>query len=170
MFYIAFTSKGHRRRAMAIDRKDLEERFEQMADAELIRRLSSGTLTQLATEVASVELRKRGLVIAERKEREGRSEASVSEPADARAPEDLVAVARMLTPTEAHILVARLVTEGIHAVVADAHFVQANLLLAPAVGGVRVLVPESQLSRAREVKAALARGDYALRDDEPRHS
>jgi hypothetical protein len=150
--------------AMTIDRKDLERRFDQMADAELIRRLNSGTLTKLVAEVASAELRKRGLTLPERE----RPVATVeNEPAEAAVvPGDLVAVARLLTPTEAHILAARLVAEGIHAVVADANFVQANDLYFLAVGGVRVLVPESQLSAAREVKAALARGDYALREDD----
>jgi hypothetical protein len=105
----------------------------------------------------------RGLTFPERE----RPVANVkNEPPDPVAHEDLVSVARLLTPTEAHILAARLVAEGIHAVVADANIVNANNLLFLAVGGVRVLVPKSQLSAALDVKEALARGDYALREDD----
>lgn len=80
---------------------------------------------------------------------------------------DLVEVARFLTPTEAYILQGRLLADGVPAVVADAGLVQTNALLAIAVGGVRVMVPASFRSAAGEISAALARGDYALDEDEP---
>ena len=37
--------------------------------------------------------------------------------------------------------------------------------MAPAMGGVRVLVPESFIGQSQEVLEALARGDFALGDD-----
>ncbi|MCD2515202.1 hypothetical protein LQ564_02610 [Massilia sp. G4R7] len=45
---------------------------------------------------------------------------------------------------------------------ADAHLMQADLLLAPALGGVRILVPSDFLQQSADVLAGLARGDYAL--------
>jgi hypothetical protein len=39
-------------------------------------------------------------------------------------------------------------------------------LLTAAVGGVRVMVPESYLQQAKEIIAAFNRGDFQLRDDE----
>lgn len=83
------------------------------------------------------------------------------DPAD----DPLTSIASFITPTEAYVLQGRLEAEGIRAVVADAETVQMNSLLSPALGGVRVLVPRSAVSRAHEIKAAIARGDYALDED-----
>ncbi len=80
--------------------------------------------------------------------------------------DELQLFVRLLDPTEAYILQGRLCAEGIRAVIADAQMVQANLLLAIAVGGVRLLVPAGQLAAARAVYEALQRGDYALGADE----
>lgn len=70
-----------------------------------------------------------------------------------------------LDPLQAHIVRARLEAEGIAARLADAHLLQLHPLLAPAVGGVRVLVPAAQAAAARAIIAALADGAYALDDD-----
>ena len=73
-------------------------------------------------------------------------------------------VARRLVPTEAHLLCGCLRAAGIAAVVADDQHVQVNFLLAPALGGTRVLVPEADLEAARAVLAAYERGDFTLPD------
>ena len=78
---------------------------------------------------------------------------------------DLFMVAQCLDPMEAHTACGCLVAAGIPAVIADNNHVQAYQLLAPAVGGVRVLVPESFIQQAKEVLEALARGDFALGED-----
>jgi hypothetical protein len=78
---------------------------------------------------------------------------------------DLFMVAQYLDPMEAHTACGCLVAAGVPAVVADNNHVQANQLMAPAMGGVRVLVPEAYLAQSQEVLAALARGDFALGDD-----
>ncbi|MES2075916.1 MAG: DUF2007 domain-containing protein [Pseudomonadota bacterium] len=78
---------------------------------------------------------------------------------------DFRLVARRLVPTDAHVLRGCLVAAGIRAVVTDDQHTQANLLLAPALGGARVLVPEADLVLAREILAAFERGDLALPDD-----
>ncbi|MCZ4306661.1 DUF2007 domain-containing protein [Zoogloeaceae bacterium G21618-S1] len=75
---------------------------------------------------------------------------------------DWLLVARCLDPTEAHLLCACLKASGLSAMVADANLVQTHSLIAVAVGGARVLVPEAQLERAKAVLEAYHRGDFAL--------
>jgi hypothetical protein len=75
---------------------------------------------------------------------------------------DLVEVARLLDPVEAEMLRGRLEAEGVPAMVADTH--AAHMLFRSLIGGVRVLVPEAGLERAREILKADARGDYAIDD------
>ncbi|VXC55242.1 putative signal transducing protein [Massilia sp. 9I] len=75
---------------------------------------------------------------------------------------DLFIIARYLVPIDATLAQGCLVAAGIPAVLADAHLMQADLLLAPALGGVRILVPSDYLQQAGEVLEGLARGDYAL--------
>lgn len=78
---------------------------------------------------------------------------------------DLVIVAKCLVPTDAYLLQGCLVAGGVPAVVADANHVQADLLIAPALGGVRILAPASYVALAEEILAAYERGDYRLDDD-----
>ncbi|MGZ8288170.1 MAG: putative signal transducing protein [Telluria sp.] len=78
---------------------------------------------------------------------------------------DLFVVAKCLVPTDAYLVQGCLVASGIPAVVADANHVQADLLMAPALGGVRILVPASWLDEARRVLDAFERGAFALGDD-----
>ncbi|WP_269143390.1 putative signal transducing protein [Massilia phyllostachyos] len=75
---------------------------------------------------------------------------------------DLFIIARYLIPMEATLAQGCLAAAGIPAVLADAHLMQADLLLAPALGGVRILVPSDFLQQSADVLAGLARGDYAL--------
>ena len=153
---------------MQPSREELCEQFALLGDTELLRRFRSGDLTELAEEAAAAELRRRGVPIAE-------TPAWFSAAADAaRGADELVLLARVLTPTEAYILQGRLQAEGIPVTVADDQLVQTNALLTLAVGGVRLLVPQSRLQAAREVLAAIARGDYVLDDNaalpEPRET
>ncbi|OON60693.1 hypothetical protein B0920_17160 [Massilia sp. KIM] len=78
---------------------------------------------------------------------------------------DLFIVARYMVPLDANLAQGCLVAAGVPAVLADAHLMQTDLLLAPALGGVRVLVPAEFLVQAAAVLDGLARGDYALDDD-----
>jgi hypothetical protein len=78
---------------------------------------------------------------------------------------DLFEVARYLIPMEASLVQGCLTASGIPAVLADAHLVQTDLLLAPALGGVRILVPEEYLQQAQAVLAAFQRGEFALGED-----
>jgi len=78
---------------------------------------------------------------------------------------DLMVVARFFSPTDAYMLQSCLEAHGVPAVVADAHLVQANQFLTTAVGGVRVLVPESHFERGMAVRKAFEAGEYELDDD-----
>lgn len=62
-------------------------------------------------------------------------------------------VAAFSTPTEAHLLVARLVSAGIGAVVRDEFTVTFNWLLSNAIGGVKVEVPDEDYDAARAIAA-----------------
>ncbi len=75
---------------------------------------------------------------------------------------DLFIIARYLIPMEATLAQGCLAAAGIPAVLADAHLMQTDLLLAPALGGVRILVPSDYLQQSAAVLEGLARGDYAL--------
>jgi hypothetical protein len=78
---------------------------------------------------------------------------------------DLFVIAKFLVPLEATLVQGCLVASGIPAVLADAHLVQTDLLLAPALGGVRILVPASYLQQSRAVLDAFERGEFALDDN-----
>jgi hypothetical protein len=78
---------------------------------------------------------------------------------------DLLEVARYLIPLEANLVQGCLVASGIPAVLADAHLVQTDMLLAPALGGVRILVPADHLQQAQAVLEAFARGEFELGED-----
>jgi hypothetical protein len=78
---------------------------------------------------------------------------------------DLFEVARYLIPMEASLVQGCLAASGIPAVLADAHLVQTDLLLAPALGGVRILVPQEYLQQAQAALEAFQRGEFALDED-----
>jgi hypothetical protein len=145
-----------------MDRTVLRQRFEQMADEELLRRYRSGDMTDEARQVALDELRSRALVVGPAPVETEVVEKAEDAPATG---SDVVCLARFLVPTDAHILCGLLEAEGIATVAGDAHLVQANPFLTTAVGGVRVLVYERDVARAREVLHAYRNGDYALPED-----
>lgn len=88
---------------------------------------------------------------------------------DANHGDDFEVIAQYYSPTDAHLMAACLSAAGIPAFIADANLVQANYLLAIAVGGVRIRVRTKHVAEAREVIAAFERGDYAIADDEAYH-
>ena len=144
---------------MTVTRQSLLEHFQVLKDGELLAQFRSGELTALAQSVAAEELHRRGIEA---------SKAPVEirpKGQEALDTETLVPIARFFTVVEADMLQSRLEADGVPAVVADAQTVQANPLLAVAIGGVRVLVPESYVDRARAIVGAVDRGDYALDDD-----
>ncbi|MBB3194261.1 hypothetical protein [Roseateles terrae] len=75
---------------------------------------------------------------------------------------DLVIAARDLTPTEAHMLCGCLAAAGIPAEAGDTNLVQAHSLLAIAVGGACIRVPQRYLTQAQATIAAMRDGDFSL--------
>ena len=136
---------------------DLALLFDSLTDDALSLRVASGGLTDEAGELAMAELSKRGLPI------------PPAHPASNCAHDaylgDLVLLERGLTPTDAHMLVSLLRGGGIAADAGDANIVQANALLAIAVGGASIRVPASQVADATQMLVAYRRGDFALDDD-----
>src|SRR5579863_1344195 len=140
---------------MTVTRQSLVEYYASLNDEELRRLLDSGELTALAKEVAADELRRRGIdVAAAEGDEPPTEEGSPTEGAET-GKGDLVLLARYASPMEAEMVRGRLAAEGLLAFVADAHIVQMTGLMSQAFGGVRVLIPESQLARAREILGRL---------------
>lgn len=77
-------------------------------------------------------------------------------------PDAWTTVARFTDTVEAQLLQGRLQADGIEAFLADRNHVQADPLIALALGGVRVQVKARDVAAAQTVIAALASGDYAL--------
>ena len=147
---------------MQISRADLESRYRDMSSDQLLGLLAAGDLTELAREVALAEATQRGLSI---------PPSGITDAADGfegvpgYGPQRLVA--RYLNPMDAQVLVARLQQEGLAARVADADTVYANgaLFGSLMLGGVRVMVPESQLEEALRIRSAVDAGEYAIDED-----
>jgi len=148
-----------------VSRQSLSEYYARLNDEQLLRPLASSELTPLATEVAGEELRRRGNDVPETPAEEPTTEPS-EEPATIgeEIGGDLILLGRYISPTEAEIVRGRLAAEGIFAVAADAHIGQMMSLMSYALGGVRVLVPESQLARAREILKAIEPGEQPAPD------
>jgi hypothetical protein len=83
--------------------------------------------------------------------------------------DDFVPVDNCATPTEAHLIKGVLESAGLTAVTTDNHLLQAYDWLTPAAGGVRVLVPASEVAAARQALADYRAGELALpgQDDAP---
>jgi Putative prokaryotic signal transducing protein len=142
----------------------LAAHFAELTDAVLLERLRSGALTEAAAGVAKHELRSRGIEFSQ-------EPAPDYIPFDATQPDpdiggDMVSLVVNLVPTEAHILQARLDSEGIHAIVADAHLAQVGWAIPAAAGGARVLVAAAQFEQAKAILARLQNGEYRLDDQE----
>jgi hypothetical protein len=144
---------------MTTSHRALAEQFSELESEELVRRLQSGQLTDTAGAIARAELDRRGMHVPPAAE--GDAEEEMLESGG-----DMVTLDTFDKPTEAHILVARLQAEGIHAIVADANLGQAQPFLRFAAGGVRVLVAATQLSRARSLMDAIRNGELAIGDGE----
>jgi hypothetical protein len=148
---------------MTVTRQSLVEHFRLLSDEELFAQFQSGDLTDLAEEVVGAELRGRNIDCSKPGAEDLLADTSAENNA-ALDTGDLELVARYATAAEAYMLQGRLEQEGVPAIVADA--LTAQNLVPLATGGVRVLVPEAYLSRAREIASAVERGDFAL--DRPR--
>jgi hypothetical protein len=146
---------------MHIGREELETLFHELSDHELLNRCGSD-LTELARDVALAEAARRGLLVAARA---ALDDAPSVEVAPAHGPLSLCA--RYINPIDAQVLAARLQSEGVAAQVMDSDTMYANgtLFGSLSLGGVRVMVPQSQLEDAKRIRAAFDAGEYAIDED-----
>jgi hypothetical protein len=144
---------------MSITREELLERFRELSDDYLVERIRSGELTGVARSAAEQELRQRGVPPPDEPQTAAVCGGDASEDGE------FVTIARLLVPTQAHILRSRLEAEGVPVLMADGNFVQTNDLLSIAVGGIRVQVPASFVPQALEIMTAIRTGQLALDED-----
>ena len=146
---------------MLFEREKVEARFRDMPDEVLLDQMGED-LTALEREVALVEARRRGLYL------------DALRVADRDAPLEvapghgpLQVCARYLNPMDAQVLAACLQNEGLSAQVMDADtiFSSGALLGSLPRGGVRVMVPESQLADALRIRARYDAGEFAIDED-----
>jgi len=142
-----------------VDRDTLAREYRNISDEELISMWASGTLTELARDVAARELRGRGVDLDRLRERPAERESTPEA-----ATSGFVTVYRTMSLSQAQLLRARLEVEGIPPYVADEHTVQTDQLLAPAMGGFRVRVPRETVAEARQLLSWIEAGDFALED------
>jgi hypothetical protein len=147
-----------------VSREELRERFREFSDEELLRHFKSGTLTPLAADVVSEALRLRGM--------EPPPAETLDSPAIPAQEQDdgaiaLVTVAEFQNPLQANLMRACLESRGIFAYVWGEHLGMGNILLSVAAGGIRVQVRGDQVEQAKQVVAAVERGDLEIRDNSP---
>lgn len=145
---------------MKSERDDLLETYRDMTTEELLDHWESGTLTQLAMQIAREELIKRGVDLP--------PVSPVDEDADIPPVEDaeFETVARSFTPTEMHILRGRLEADGIPAFVVDDNINETNSVLA-ANSGVRLQVASQYADDAKRIIAEVKSGELTLKEDAP---
>jgi hypothetical protein len=144
---------------MEVSREELATRFREMSDEELLSHLRSGDLTPLAVEVATLTLESRGL-----------ASSALPGPADASAYAqdgsvdeeiDLVTVAEAVNAVEANVIRRLLESHEIFASVWGEHTPVSPWAFLPGTLP-RVQVRSDQVHQARELLAAMKRGDLEL--------
>jgi hypothetical protein len=78
---------------------------------------------------------------------------------------DWVIIARYLSYLEAHLFQSCLEGARIPVLISDAQLVQTDALLTPALRGASLRVPAARVTEAKELLAAIKRGDFELGDD-----
>lgn len=144
---------------MKISKEDLAARFEQLSDEALLKRHSSGELTEDAQAVIQDEIRRRGLNPLPT------ATDSVDPTQPVSAGGDLVNIAGYLTLPEAQVMQALLDAESIPAFLADGYMAQSMFAPLGINSGARLMVHENNAMRAAEILRAFKNGDYGLGDE-----
>jgi len=146
---------------MPVDRLELEQNVRQMSDRELLGHLGQN-LTELGRQVALAEAQRRGIYL------EALNVSDRDAPIEvAHGHGPLKVCARYLSPIDAQVLAACLQNAGLAARVMDSDTIFASGAFFGSLprGGVRVMVPESQLGDALRIRAAYDAGELAIDDD-----
>jgi hypothetical protein len=145
---------------MDISREELEQTYKALEDGEILQRLASGSLTEMADSVARYEAARRRLKVDRTTTTPENAVVAIGTEAD------LVCVARFSQPTEAHVLCQFLNAHEVFAAVVGAHQMQvitpwdANTL-----GGARVMVPQALAAEAMDLLKGYRSGDFAISED-----
>lgn len=140
-------------------RAELEQTYRDYSNDELLDKLNSGALIDLAQDVARQELKSRGMDYTE-PPADTMQASEVSHPQ-----ENFEVVATFATTTEAYIVRGQLETEGIPAFIPDDHLGTANAFLLTGAKSIRIMVPESLLQRASDVIHGIQEGRFAIEND-----
>lgn len=146
---------------MDISKDELTTRFRQMTDDELVDRFKAGTLSQLGLEAASAELAARGIELPPSMSEAGEDAAANGLP-ELPPGVTLVTIQHFIDPLQASLARSQLESEGIFVHLWGEHLGIANIVFSAATGGMRLQVRNDQADRAREILAAIERGDYSL--------
>ncbi|MGJ0638678.1 hypothetical protein [Xenorhabdus bovienii] len=73
-------------------------------------------------------------------------------------------LANFISPLDAHIVLGRMLSEGINAELIDENVVWNNYMYSQALGGVKLLVHNSDIEQAKNVITQIDRGCYQLDD------
>ena len=144
---------------MEVSREELETRFREMSDEELLSLLRSRDLTPLAVEVATSTLSSRGVAAPALP---GLADASAnSQDGSVDEEIDLVTVADAVNAVEANLIRRFLESQGLFASVWGEHMAVSPWTFLPGTLP-RVQVRSDQVAQARELLAAMKRGDFEL--------
>jgi|GEM_PF-1224199 len=146
---------------MKTEREDIIETYRAMSTEELLDHWESGTLTDLATQIAAEELTQRGVALPVVEK--------IDEDADPEPGEEteFETIDRSFTPTEMHILQGRLRADGIPAFVVDGDINQTYSLIAVAVGGVRLQVAKQYAEEAKRIVSEVRSGQRDISNNPP---
>jgi hypothetical protein len=146
---------------MKTEREDILETYRAMSTEELLDHWESGTLTDLATQIAGEELTHRGVALPPV---EKIDEDAAPLPGDEA---EFETIDRSFTPTEMHILRGRLQADGIPAFVVDGDINQTYSLIAVAVGGVRLQVAKQYAEEAKRIVNEVKSGQRDIGNEVP---
>ncbi|PHM37021.1 hypothetical protein [Xenorhabdus innexi] len=76
-------------------------------------------------------------------------------------------LANFMSPIEAHIILGRMLSEGIYAQIIDDGVVWNNYMCSHAFGGVKLLVHDSEHKRAEEILSGIYDNQYLLNEKNP---
>lgn len=146
---------------MKTEREDIVETYRAMSTEELLDHWESGTLTDLATQIAAAELTQRGVALPPVEKIDEDAEPELGEETE------FETIDRSFTPTEMHILQGRLQADGIPAFVVDGDINQTYSLIAVAVGGVRLQVAKQHAEEARRIVNEVRSGQRDIGSNSP---
>ncbi|WP_237385150.1 putative signal transducing protein [Xenorhabdus sp. Sc-CR9] len=72
-----------------------------------------------------------------------------------------------LSPIDAHIILGRMLSEGIYAVVIDEDIIWNNYMCSQALGGVKLLVHQADIERAKSILRQIEDNKFMLDNPEP---